>query len=181
MDFTNHTPAFSMTAYFRLWYSGSYNSSKPLNLGTNRFTFEFGFPLAIPFSENPKRETWLEIYPSLQIYTSNNDPTLITRADKSHQQPLLLLENHLTHNFTDKFWAGADLRYQYGGVLELDDVKQDNKINILGGGISAGYQLLPFLSGNASYGGILKGDNGARSEMFRVGVVFVYVNTKKTD
>lgn len=179
MDFTNHKPAFSMTAYFRLWYSGTYNSSNPLNLGTNRFTFELGFPLAIPFNENPKRATWLEIYPSLQIYTANNDPTLITMADISHQKPLLLLENHLTHNFTDKFWAGADLRYQHGGTLELDDVKQDNKINILGGGASAGFQFLPFLSANASYGGIMFGDNKAWSNMFRISLVFVYVNIKK--
>jgi hypothetical protein len=178
-EFAKHTPAFSMNGYFRWWYSGSYDKTKPLNLGTNRSTFELGLPMAIPFSKNPKRATWLEVYPSIRLFTANNDPTVITMADKSQQLPLFLLENHLTHNFTPKFWVGADLRYQYGGELKLDDEKQDNKVNILGGGIEAGYQILSFLSANAGYGGILVGDNDARSNMFRLSVVFVYANMKK--
>ncbi|MBK6285604.1 MAG: hypothetical protein IPF54_25690 [Draconibacterium sp.] len=178
-EFAKHTPAFSMNGYFRWWYSGSYDSKSPLNLGTNRSTFEIGLPMAVPLGKNPKRATWLETYPSVRLYTSNNDPTFVTRANKSQQMPLFLLENHLTHNFTPKFWAGVDLRYQYGGVLKLDDTKQDNKVNVLGGGIEAGYQILSFLSCNAGYGGILWGDNEARSSMFRFSVVFVYANMNK--
>lgn len=179
MEYSKHIPAFSMMGYFRIWYSGTYDSKKPLNLGTNRLTYELGFPMGIPLGKDTKRATWLEVYPCMQLYSTNNDPTLVTMADKSHQLPLFLVENHLTHNFTTKFWAGADLRYQYGGALELDDVEQDNKINILGGGVSAGYQVLPFLSTVASYGGIIVGDNDARSNMFRLSIVFVYANTKK--
>ena len=179
MEFAKHPHTFSLNGYFRWWYSGTYDKAKPLNLGTNRSTFELGFPMAIPFGKNPKRATWLEVYPSVRLYSNNNDPTLITRANKSHQLPLLLLENHLSHNFTSKFWLGGSLRYQLGGALELDDVKQDNKVNILGGSLDAGYQLLPFLGLSANYGGILIGDNEARSKMFRVSAVFVYVNTKK--
>ena len=141
-DFAKHTPAFSMNGYFRWWYSGTYDSKSPFNLGTNRSTFEIGLPMAIPLGKNPKRATWLESYPSVRFYTANNDPTIITQADKSQQMPLFLLENHLTHNFTPKFWVGADLRYQYGGELKLDDEKQDNKVNVLGGGIEAGYQII---------------------------------------
>lgn len=179
MEFAKHQPAFSMNGYMRWWYSGSYDRKKPLNLGTNRSTFELGFPMGMPLSKNPKRATWLEVYPSVRIYTANNEPTLVTRANQSQQLPLFLLENHLTHNFTDKFWAGVDLRFQSGGALKLDDVKQDNNINIIGGGFTAGYQFLPFLGGSANYGGILAGDNEARSNMFRLSLVFVYANTKK--
>lgn len=178
-EFAKHTPAFSMNGYFRWWYSGTYDKTKPLNLGTNRSTFELGLPMAIPLSKNPKRVTWLEVYPSVRLFTANNEPTVITMADKSQQLPLFLLENHLTHNFTPKFWVGADLRYQYGGEMKFDDVKQDNKVNILGGGFEAGYQILSFLSCNAGYGGIIVGDNDARSNMFRLSVVFVYANLKK--
>ena len=178
-EFAKHTPAFSMNGYFRWWYSGTYDKTNPLNLGTNRSTFELGLPMAIPLSKNPKRATWLEVYPSVRLFTANNEPTVITMADKSQQLPLFLLENHLTHNFTPKFWVGADLRYQYGGEIKLDDVKQDNKVNILGGGIEAGYQILSFMSCNAGYGGIIVGDNDARSNMFRLSVVLVYANLKK--
>lgn len=179
MEFAKHVPAFTMNSYFRVWYSGTYDSKKPLNLGTHRTTFEFGFPMAIPLSKNVKRATWLEVYPSVRLYTTNNNPTLVTQASKSHQVPLYLLENHLTHNFSTKFWAGLDLRYQYGGALELDDIKQDNNVNVLGGGVTAGYQALPFLGFSANYGAILAGDNEARSNMFRISAVFIYVNTKK--
>lgn len=178
-EFSKHMPAFSMTGYFRVWYSGTYDRAKPLNLGTNRFAFEIGTPMAIPLGDNPARATWLEVYPCIQIFTPNNDPTLITMGEKTHQAPLFLLENHLTHNFTSKFWAGVDLRYQYGGRLSIDDAEQDNLINILGGGVETGYQILPYLSGSASYGTILLGDNSARSDMFRLSAVFTYVNLKK--
>jgi hypothetical protein len=179
MEFAKHKAGFTMNGYFRWWYSGSYDKKKPLNLGTNRSTFEFGLPMAIPFSNNPKRATWLEVNPSVRVYTTNNNPTLITQAGKSQQQALFLLENHLSHNFTSKFWLGGSLRYQYGGALELDEVKQDNKVNILGGSVDAGYQLLPFFSLSANYGRIIKGDNNARSNMFRISGVLIYVNTKK--
>ncbi len=178
-EFAKHAPVPSMTAYFRIWYSGTYDANQPLNLGTNRTTFEMGLPMAFPIGNNTKKPTWFEMYPSIRVYTSNNNPTLITQADKSQQLPLFLLENHLTHNITTKLWIGGDLRYQYGGALELDGVNQDNKVNILGGAVTAGYQLLPFLSLSANYGGILAGDNDARSEMFRLSAVFVYANTKK--
>jgi hypothetical protein len=179
LQFSKHKPAFSMNGYLRLWYSGTYDRKKPLNLGTHRTTFEFGLPMAIPFGGNPKRATWLEVFPSARFYTTNNSPTLVTQADNSHQLPLFLLENHLSHNFTDKFWAGVDLRFQYGGSLELDGVKQDNRINILGGGITAGYQIASFLSASANYGSILVGDNNARSNMLRISLLFVYANVKK--
>ena len=178
-QFAKHVTVPSMTAYFRIWYSGTYDASKPLNLGTNRTTFELGLPMAFPIGSNTKKPTWFEMYPSIRLYTSNNNPTLITQADKSQQLPLFILENHLTHNITPKFWIGGDLRYQYGGALELDDVNQDNKVNILGGAVTAGYQVLPFLGLSANYGGILAGDNEARSEMIRVSAVFVYANTRK--
>jgi hypothetical protein len=168
-----------MMGYFRLWYSGSYDQKNIANMGTNRATYEFGFPMSMPLNNNPKRAIWLETYPAIQIYSKNTEPGFITRADESHEKPLFTLENHLTHNFADKFWAGVDVRYQNGGELELDGVKQDNKINILGGGISAGYQFLPFFSGNATYGTILAGDNEAHSDMLRLSLVFVYVNMKK--
>jgi hypothetical protein len=173
-EFVKKEPSLSIMSLFRVWYSGTYDASKELNLGSNRTTFEFGLPVIIPFAKTLKHPIWLETVPSLQIFTANNNPTFITFAEKSHQLPLFILENHLTHNITEKLWAGLDLRFQYGGVLELDNVKQDNKINILGGGLSAGYQVLPFLSASAGYGSILFGDNNAQSDMIRLSLIFVY-------
>lgn len=113
------------------------------------------------------------------MYTPNNDPLFISMANKTQQHALYSVENHLSHNFTDKFWASADLRYQYGGDVEVDGVDQDNKQNILGGGVTAGYQVMKMLGLNASYGGIIAGDNGAQSNMIRITAVISYPNLKK--
>nr|WP_214460637.1 OmpA family protein [Flavihumibacter fluvii] len=172
-------PAFSMNAYLRVWFSGSYDNTKPLNLGTNRTAFEFGFSSAIPLSMNIKRDTWLEVYPSVRFYSTNTNPIRITQAGISHRVPFCLLENHLSHNFTTNLWAGINPRCKYGGAMELDDVKQDYYVNVLVGSVSVGYQAFPFLSFSSNYGGILAGDNEAKSNMFRLSAVFTYVNTRK--
>lgn len=171
---------FSMTSYTRIWYSGSYDQTKELNLGSNRWTFELGLPMNIYLSKkNPKRATWLEIYPAIHLYTANTNPTEITRADKTEQLPLFTLENHLSHNFTHKLWAAIDLRYQYGGELKADGVKQDNIINVLGGGVTAGYQIIAPLGINLSYGNVFNNPSNIEANMFKLTIVFSYVNMEK--
>jgi outer membrane protein OmpA-like peptidoglycan-associated protein len=171
---------FSMMLYTRVWYPGSYDKNKPLNLGTNRVSFDIGVPMNIQLSKNPKRLTWWESYPALHFYSPNNDPSVVTGGDKLKQGTLFSFENHLSHNFSSKFWAGVTLRYQYGGAVTLDDVKNDETtINMLGSGVTAGYQVLPILGLSAGYGLILAGDNGAKSNMVRIGAVLTYVNMKK--
>ncbi|MEN9569037.1 MAG: hypothetical protein RL172_268 [Bacteroidota bacterium] len=182
VQFAGHQKAFSMNFQFRTWYSGSYNSNKAINLGTNRLTFEFGLPMALPFGNNKKYPWWFETMPSVEFYTTNNDPFFIpgSRVNSTRQKALFVIENHLSKNITPKFWMGVGLRYQNGGKLVRDDVPQlDSRLNILGAGIDAGYQVLPFLDLKASYGKVLAGYNGATSRMFRLGATFVYADLKK--
>lgn len=180
IEFSKHQPQFSLNGIFKYWYSGSYNSSKLLNLGTNRSAFEIGTTMAIPFHKDVSQNaTWLEIMPTVQIYTNNNDPARSNSANQIKQDPLFILENHLTHNFTKKLWAGIDLRYQYGGTTTADGISDDNLINIVGGGLNVGYQISAPLSIFAGYDTILYGDNDAKSNMFRVSLVFAYINLKK--
>lgn len=81
--------------------------------------------------------------------------------------------------FTDKFWGALDLRYQYGGELKVDGVKQDNQINALGGGATVGYQIIPPLGINVSYGNVFNTPSNVEVDMFKVTLVFSYVNIKK--
>jgi hypothetical protein len=179
LEFAKSPMQFSLLSEARVWYSGSYESSKLFNLGSNRLTFQFSAPMAIPLNKNRAKATWLEVVPSIEFFTKNSEPSRGNSADEVKQAPLLIIENHLSHNFTPKLWAVANLRYQYGGETSADGVKDDNTMSILGGGIGGGYQVLPFLGLAADYGTILKGDNGAKSEMFRLSVVFSYINMKK--
>jgi hypothetical protein len=166
--------------YFRYWYSGTYDSEILINLGTNRSTFEIAAPMVIPFhKEVSAHATWLEIFPSIQFYTANNDPARGSSSNKITQDPLFLIESHLTHNFTKKLWLGADLRFQFGGETYADGVGDDNQIGLMGGGISVGYQFLPALSGYAGYGTVLAGKNNVSSDMLRFSLVFSYINLNK--
>ena len=180
IQFSKQNPHFSLMGYFRYWYSGTYDSDKIINLGTNRATFEFAAPMAIPFhKEASQNATWLEIFPSIQLYTDNNDPARGSFTDKVEQDPMFILESHLTHNFTKKLWVGADLRFQHGGTTYADGQSDENLISALGGGINVGYQFLPPLSGYIGYGTVLTGQNNISSDMLRFSLVFSYINLKK--
>jgi hypothetical protein len=180
-QFMQHTPAFTMALQFRYWYSGSYNQKKAINLGTNRNTIEIGFPMSVPFGKNKKLPWWFETMPSVEIYTANQDPFyVLSPINETKQKPLFVLENHLTKSISSKFWAGVGVRYQGGGKLERDGLEDvDSKLNILGTGIEAGYQVLPVLGLKGTYGWVIYGYNGADSKMIRIGATFTYANMKK--
>ena len=178
-QFAQHTPEFSLSAYLRIWYSGTYNSEKLLNMGTNRWTVELGVPMSLPIANNREKPTWLEMFPSVQLFTPNNAPSRGSSASQTKQKPLFVMENHLTHNFTGKLWGGVDLRLQFGGRTVVDGVEDDNRQAIIGGGVALGYQFLPFLGGYANYGRVLWGDGSTRSEMFRLSLTFTYLDKNK--
>ena len=178
-EYSQHVPSFSMYSYVRLWYSGTYSNEEILNIGSNRFTIQYSLPMAIPLSKKKGRMTWLEILPSMRFFTANDEPQLISEKSKIQQRPLFLLETHLSHNFSKKFWAAANLGYKLGGKTEVDGNLNDNKINMLGASVSIGYKLLPFLSASADYGKRILGDNGAESRMIRMGLVFTYAKVDK--
>lgn len=117
-----------------------------MNPGTNRWSLRLGLPMVLPFGQAPT-PTYLEINPNVYFYGDNDDPF---GADSREQDPLFVLESHLTHNFTPRLWAGIDLRYQNGGETTTDGVVDDNRINQLGGGVSLGYQFTRSFSGIAS-------------------------------
>jgi hypothetical protein len=179
-EFAKHKQKFSMMLYTRLWYSGTYSVNQPVNLGSNRLSIDVGFPMNIQLSQNTKRPTWLESYPAFHYYSANNDPTKVSSAKKLKQLPLFSFENHLSHNFTDKFWAGVTLRYQYGGAVALDNlINEQSTINMLGSGVAVGYQVLPMFALHSGYAWVLAGKNDINANMFRVVGVLSYANLKK--
>ncbi|MCX6324581.1 MAG: transporter [Sphingobacteriales bacterium] len=180
MSYMKTPMQFSLFADLRYWYSGTYDASKALNLGTNRGTYHIGFPMAIPLNKNMKKATWLEIAPSVMLFSNNNDPARGTRAKKIEQGALFSFENHISHNFNPKFWAFANLLYRFGGQTTTDGTKNENEQNILGLGAGVGYQFTPFLGAYADYGGIVSGGKtDATSTMWRIAANFTYTNTKK--
>jgi len=150
---------------------GEYDSDRPLNLGTNVWVFRVGVPMVLPFKlfEKP---VFFEFFPSVAFYTDNNDPTL--GADVREQDPLYMIESHLTCNFTPKLWGGLDLRYRYGAATTTDGVSDDNTQDVLGGGVSIGYSFHPAISMQTSYGRVLSENDGSDLDMIRLKLAFMF-------
>ena len=169
-EFAKHPPEFSMwllTGANLPW--GEYDASRPLNLGTNRWSARLGLPMSVPIGEHGT--TWLELNPSVYFYGDNDEPF---RADKREQDALYVAEAHLSHNFTPRFWGSVDIRYRHGGETTTDGLSDDNQMNQWGGGISLGYTFSQRWSGFFGYGEIFGERDGSRADMWRARLIYVF-------
>jgi hypothetical protein len=169
-EFVKHTKSFQL--YGILGTSipvGTYDSDRLINLGTNRWSFRTGIGMVVPFGT--KHATALESANSVFFFTDNTDLLL---ADERAQDALFVSENHLTHNFTPRFWASLDLRYQVGGETATDGIEDGNKTEILGGGLSLGYQFTPQLGCYGSFGTIIAKKGDAEETMFRYQLIYSF-------
>jgi hypothetical protein len=149
---------------------GDYEGDRSINLGTNRWAFRLGLPMVVPFG-SPASRTALEIHPNIYLFTDNDDPY---RADRREQDPLFVVESHLSRNFTPKLWGSIDLRYRTGGETTTDSVSDDNRVGQLGGGLSLGYQITQSVQAFVSYGEILAKNDDSEGDMFRVRLIWAF-------
>ena len=150
---------------------GKYDESKPLNPGTNRWTFRLGAPLVAPLG-NPKRPVWLEVVPSVTMFTANNAP--FGPAERRTQVPLWILANTLSYNVTKPCWVALDLRGQLGGETTSDGVGDNNEIRTLALAGTLGYVFRPKLTGQMSYGGIVAKRSTERGNFARARLAYLF-------
>ncbi len=171
-EFMKHKQTFQI--YALMGFSpplGEYDSDRLINLGTNRWAFRLGTPIVLPFGD-PKNPFWLEAVPNVYLYTDNNDVS--GPGTERSQNPLWVLETHLSHNLTRMFWLSFDLRGQYGGATTSDGVYDDNRIEQLGGGGTLGIQLSRPLGLQVTYGTIFAKSGDARGNMWRARMTFAF-------
>jgi len=169
-DFMKTPQEFQLSAFASLSLPlGDYDPDRLLNIGTNVLSLRLGMPMVVPFAS---QKTFLEIHPSVTFYESNDEPT--AGADERDQSAMLQIETHLSHNFSSKLWASVDLRYQNGGETTTDGVSDDNRKNVLGGGLSGGYSFTPTMSVQASYGETLNSGDIGDQKMFRAKFAFLF-------
>ena len=144
---------------------GMYDENKPLNPGTNRWTFRVGLPLVAPFG-NPKHLVWLEVVPSVSMFTPNDAP--FGPAERRTQVPLWVVAGTVSYNITKPCWFALDLRGQAGGETTTDDIPDDNQIGTLALAGTLGYSFLRKLTGQVSYGGIVVKRSSERGAFVRV-------------
>ena len=101
--------------------TGSYHSTKFLNLGSDRWAFKPEIGLSHPFGTEQK---WsFDAHANIYFYTDN---TSYHGRELLHQQPLPGIEGHVSHSFSNNLWASVDTRYSFRGTTLLDGVDQNN-------------------------------------------------------
>jgi hypothetical protein len=97
---------------------GQYDSSKLLNIGTNRWSIkpELGVSKALgPLT--------LELDAGVTFYTHNDD---FLNGMTLEQDPIYAVQGHLIYNFGAGVWGALDATYYTGGRTTVDGVKGDN-------------------------------------------------------
>ena len=116
---------------------GEYDSTRPLNIGQNRWYGRFGMPTILQIGPwVPGERTTLEFLPAVWLFGNNDDYV----GQTMETDPLFQLDAHLTRDITEKLWASLDAAWYYGGKATINDV-QGEKLNNIGLGITLGYQI----------------------------------------
>jgi hypothetical protein len=98
---------------------GQYDSSKLINIGTNRWSFKPEAGLSVASGPH-----WtLEAAAGATFYTDNND---FLRGNTRSQKPLYALQGHLIYNVEPGFWLAADGTHYEGGRTTVNGKINNN-------------------------------------------------------
>ena len=143
---------------FNTWITaplGSHDEEEPVNIGTDRWMFRFGFPFIQTLGRwNPGSITTLELFPSVSFFTASGPDSA-----RVEQKPMFNLQGHITRDLVEQLWVSLDGIWQKGGETSIDDVDQDNEQNATSLGLTVGYQITPAFRLTASWGNSLNDDD----------------------
>jgi hypothetical protein len=107
---------------------GQYDSSKMINLGSNRWTFR----TQIGVSQKLKR--WLlEAYAAVWLFTPNND---FWGGFELKQRPLFVGKVHLIRTLQNGMWLAIGVGYGAGGRTMIDNAPKDTRISAFRFGVT---------------------------------------------
>ncbi len=96
---------------------GQYDSSKAVNIGTNRWSFRPELGISKAWS------SWsADVAAGATFYTDNND---FLDGGTLQQEPLYSVQGHIIHSFRSGVWAALDGTYYTGGRTTVNGVKGD--------------------------------------------------------
>ncbi|HJV65971.1 MAG TPA: transporter [Geomonas sp.] len=97
---------------------GQYDSSKLLNIGTNRWSIRPELGISKAFGP-----LTLELATNVTFYTENDD---FFGGHKVEQNPIYSVQGHLVYRFRSGIWAAAGADFYGGGRTTLDGERQEN-------------------------------------------------------
>jgi hypothetical protein len=170
-DTVRYEPGFSVDLLADLALPiGEYDSSRPLNLGQNRWYGRLGVPIIWQLGPwVPGRRTTLELLPAVWFFGTNDN--FVGQTLKT--DPMFQLDAHLTRDFSEHFWASLDAAWYYGGQASINGVPGEN-LNNLGFGLTFGYQINDNLNVTFGYKSTVNDDapDDLRMDVFMVSLVY---------
>ncbi len=94
--------------------TGQYDSSKLINIGTNRWAFKPELGLSQPLGK-----WWLELYAGVWFFTTNRD---FYGGQTRAQDPLTVVQGHVSYTFRPRLWLALDGTWYGGGSTTVNDV-----------------------------------------------------------
>jgi hypothetical protein len=101
--------------------TGQYDSTKLLNLGSDRWSFKPELAISRPFG--PDQRWVFDAYANSYLYTNNDR---YRGAQILRQRALVGLEGHISYTFNNTIWASLDTRYSFLGDTIVSGVNQNN-------------------------------------------------------
>jgi hypothetical protein len=123
--------------------TGQYDSSKLVNVGSNRWAFKPEIGVSLPFGK-----AFVEAATGVWLFTDNDD---FFGGQRKEQDPLSSLQLHAGYNFRPGFWLAADATYYAGGRSTVDGVEKDDRQKNSRYGLTLAYPLTSAVSLKASW------------------------------
>ena len=117
--------------------TGTYSADDLVSFGGNRIWGQLGLPMGYALGTSyldPQLMTF-ELIPSVIVYGDNTDP--FGAAETTGQDPLWMVEAHITRNLNRAVWVSLDAVYLYGGETSTNGVANGDTQRSLGLGATA--------------------------------------------
>ena len=151
--------------------SGQYESSKLINLGTNRWSFKPEAGVSLPV-----KKVDLDVYGAVQFFTTNG--SFYPGGSVRTQDPLASVQAHVSYTVRRRLWVAFDSTWYGGGATHLNGGGPTARLgdSRLGGTLS-----LPLKKGQSvkvSYSSGVSGRVGADFSTIAVGWQYVWLDRK---
>ena len=142
---------------------GEYFEDKLLNLGENRFT------LRPELGVEQRHGNWLaDVMGTASFFTDNEE---FFNGRTREQDPVFVVQGHLSYTFRPGLWVGCGAGYGFGGESTVDGLPKDDRKGNLVLGVSAGVPVNRAVGFKFAYvNGRTRESTGLNSDTFAVGV-----------
>lgn len=143
---------------------GNYTSTRPINLGQNRWQFRQELNFTKGFEVIPGHFAYAEVTVAGQEFTNNNDYFGQTLS----QSPEFDLESHLSYDITQKVFAAVDYYGHFLGSQTVAGVDLNNPINSNSIGGTLAFSFAPGFQLMLQYRGDVSVDSGPKTSTILV-------------